>query len=235
MNLENIEIAPNLSFKPIESDPSSCDSFDAAHPISPTDIFRDTPMGGEENNDTDLLHCQCVVRRANPIGNSQSGNNNEANSSESHLISPFPFTPTASKEELEEREMLTSSLRWEAGLDGGGGVEMETFKENQPTVHVDFSRFFEPVLLGSSNIDIMDCDDFSLSSDDERSLSVDLATISKDPESFWEESIAVAPSTSGNVSPTQVSLGSVEPADTLGTNVPSNRGMQSDNDASASQ
>ena len=216
MSLDSIELAPSSSFKPIDFEPSSsCDSFDVpvTNAVSPTEIFRYTAVMDE---DTEMAKENILsVRRANPIGVSRDYNSMDqartaqttnasaapstTNTTNSHhWISPLPFSPTASKEELEERDMLTTSLGWDSRvepLEGGNG---------QPTVQLDFSRFFEPAALDST-AEIMDCDDFSLSSHDANSLSQDLETISKDPASFWEGSMQTA---SGTDSPTQVSLSS---------------------------
>ena len=214
MSLNSIELAPSLSFKPIDSfeQSSSCDSLDTTgttNAVSPTEIFRYSEIMDE---DTEMAKENILsVRRANPIGLSRdynAMNNTNANAAitadnnNSHLISPFPFSPTASKEELEERDMLTTSLGWDSRVEPLEG------ERGQPMVQLDFSRFFEPVHMDTS-VEIMDCDDFSLSSHDANSLSQDLETISKDPASFWEGGIRVVAQTSnGSESPTQVSLGS---------------------------
>jgi hypothetical protein len=185
MSLENLELSSNLSFKPIEFETSSsCDSFDA-HPVSPIEIFRDQILMDDENADMADGHL-LSVRRANPIGASRESFEGNGEGIEHNLITPFPFSPCPSKEELEERDMLTTSLGWEPRLE----VVLKGDRGEQTMVQVDFSRFFDL----HNSIEIMECDDFSLSTQDANSISDDLGNISKDPASFWEESFAVTQS-----------------------------------------
>jgi hypothetical protein len=195
----NIELAPSFSFKPIGVEPSSFSDILDAQP-SPTEIFRESAMAMADNNDCTPRPLPGVYR-ANPV---QSQENMEETEDEvgSRVISPFSHT--ASVEEIEEREQLTTSLDWTTRLDGN-----EAFKGEHYIVN--FSRFFDPNTL-ANNIDVMDCcDDFSLSSHEANDLSEDpcLETISKDPASFWEEGIDAGQSTDRVWAyPTEVSLGS---------------------------
>ena len=186
------ELASNFSFKPIDLDisSSSSESFDA-EPVSPNTIFR--YFGEGDNND-----CQSL-RRANPIKEHSSGEEDMMGlePSESRVISPYPFSHQPSREELEEREQLTSAFGWKLH------PRVEEYQEDERQHHyVDYSLYFP-----TSNEQEMECDDFSISSNEASSLSDDLETISKDPASFWEDGIEPV-STDRAESPTEVSLGS---------------------------
>ena len=215
-----VDIAPLHSFKPIdlelaapidrlfEIDPdSSSDSVDIGRGVlTPIDIFRDNSMDGDSIVDEDMGGLP-YVRRANPINEQQSATIDESDEDDDtmeavdlphfRVISPYPFSHT-SKEEMEDREQLTSILEWTL--------------EVRPKCHVDYSSFFE--LGDAANHDQVmsdECDDFSLSSHEANSLSQDgfLGSISEDPASFWEEGVGPIMSDRSQ-SPTQVSLGSTE-------------------------
>jgi hypothetical protein len=219
-----VDIAPLHSFKPIdlesaqpidhllEIDPdSSCDSIDVGRGVlTPIDIFRGNSMDGDSIVEEDMGGVP-YVRRANPINEQQSGTSTIDDESDLdddimdigdlqqlRVISPYPFSHT-SKEEMEDREQLTSILEWSF--------------EVRPTCHVDYSGFFALDDMANNNEQIMSdkCDDFSLSSHEANSLSQDgfLGSISEDPASFWKEGIDRVISERSH-SPTQVSLGSIE-------------------------
>jgi hypothetical protein len=203
-----------------EIDPdSSSDSLDIGRGIlSPIDIFRDSSMDGDSVVDEDMGGLP-YVRRANPIDEQPSATVDDESELDDddddgayvngemdtrgepyyRVISPYPFSHT-SKEEIEDREQLTSVLEWSL--------------EVRPKCHVDYSSFFELGETANTNNDqIMsdDCDDFSLSSHEANSLSEDnfLGSISEDPASFWEDGVGPVMSDRSQ-SPTQVSLGSEE-------------------------
>jgi hypothetical protein len=217
----SVEIAPIYSFKPIDLDHGSpadplldpnlsSDSLDIEPGMSPTEIFRESGEGDCMVEDASLL----FVQRANPIDEQQSGAAGEDDDDEDmeegsccRVISPYPFSHT-SKEEIEEREQLTSVFDW--NLQAADSENTAARHEKKFSIQVDYSRFFE---LGEAVNDqaMDDCDDFSLSSHEANSLSEDLclASISEDPASFWEDGVGPIVS-DRNESPTQVSLGSAE-------------------------
>jgi hypothetical protein len=218
-----VDIAPLHSFKPIdlemaapldrllEIDPdSSSDSIDIGRGVlTPIDIFRDNSMDGDSIADEDMGGLP-YVRRANPIDEQHSATIDDesdldddtmetGDSPHFRVISPYPFSHT-SKEEIEDREHLTSILEWSL--------------EVRPKCHVDYSGFFALGGAANNTDQVMsdECDDFSLSSHEANSLSQDgfLGSISEDPKSFWEEGVGPVMSDRSQ-SPTQVSLGSSEP------------------------
>ena len=217
-----VDIAPLLSFKPIDLEPaapidhlldidpdSSSDSIDIGRGVmTPIDIFRDNSMDGDSIVDEDMGGLP-YVRRANPINEQQSATIDDESDLDDdtmetldlpqfRVISPYPFSHT-SKEEMEDREQLTRILEWSL--------------EVRPKCHVDYSGFFALDDAANNYDQVMsdECDDFSLSSHEANSLSQDgfLGSISEDPASFWEEGVGPAMSDRSK-SPTQVSLGSSE-------------------------
>ena len=216
-----VDIAPLHSFKPIDLEPaapidrlleidpdSSSDSIDIGRGVmTPIDIFRDNSMDGDSIVDEDMPY----VRRANPINEQHSATTIDDESDldddtmetgelpHFRVISPYPFSHT-SKEEMEDREQLTSILEWSL--------------EVRPKCHVDYSGFFGLSDTANDNDQVMsdECDDFSLSSHEANSLSQDgfLGSISEDPASFWEDGVGPVMSDRSQ-SPTQISLGSTEP------------------------
>jgi hypothetical protein len=115
------------------------------------------------------------------------------------ILSPDPFSP-ASQEELDEREPLSEVISWtvKANLVNAG----KTLEDE-----VDYAVYF-----GTGDIDydqvMTECDDFSLSSHDEKSLceDLDLDCFSSDPDSFWEERVSAV----RLISPEHVNCGSGE-------------------------
>jgi hypothetical protein len=226
-----VDIASQYSFKPIEPesvppidplqlDPnSSCESLDLGQGmLSPIDIFRDTIDGGESVIGDEEMGG--YVRRANPINEQQSATVAEEEESDIddeememaaspcfRVISPYPFSH-ASKEELEEREQLTSvPLEWNLDM----GIHCFSSGDTEGKCHVDYSSFFElNVHINNDQVMAEDCEDFSLSSHEANTLSENdfLGSISEDPASFWGEGGPIMSDRSQ--SPTQVSLGSVE-------------------------
>lgn len=225
-----LDIAPPYSFKPIEAgivpaidplqiDPnSSCDSADIGQGIfSPMDIFRDGRDGGESVvGDEDVGG---YVRRANPINEQQSYNfaDEESDFDDEvmemaaspcfRVISPYPFSH-ASKEEIEERQQLAKGpLEWNLDM----GIHHFSFEDSGKKCHVDYLSFFElNAFVHNDQVMAEDCEDFSLTSHEANTLSQNdfLGAASEDPASFWGEDGPLMSDRS--LSPTQVSLGSVD-------------------------
>jgi hypothetical protein len=211
MQQDSVDLAPSFFFKPVDSGNTNLDSSDTGSlsgdpSISPLAIFR------ESTDDIDQAPPLPEVQRANPISDPSS----MSSSSEEDLVplsvddgcrvvvSPYPFSHT-SQEEIEEREQLWAGS-WTSDMPATELVQNEYSKF---LFQVDYARFFERT---GCQGEVMDCDDFSLSSKEAHSISPEDLCISEDPESFWERGVEDVPLIDRTNSPAMVSLGESYPS-----------------------
>jgi hypothetical protein len=210
MQQESVDLAPSFFFKPVDSANTDLDASDTSSlsgdPISPLAIFR------EATDDVDRAPPLPEVQRANPISDPSS----MSLSAEEDLVplsvedgcrvvvSPYPFSHT-SQEEIEEREQLWA-CSWTSDMPT---TELIQNEHNKFLFQVDYAHFFE---RKGCQGEVMDCDDFSLSSKEAHSINPEELCISEDPESFWEQGVEDIPLFDRTNSPAMVSLADSHPS-----------------------
>jgi hypothetical protein len=195
------ELFSFASFKPIDLDPSTSTDF-SGETVSPNTIFRYALNGDEDQCMPDASFLQ----RANPIVEgrdedmmAESGMQQQQQQQQQyqhmyhrHIVSPLPLC-------VDERDQAVSfslSYRMEETVD--------------PSVTVDYSQYFAHQTMQINNTAVLlDCDDFSISSQEASTISDDLGleSFSDNPASFWEDGLDFSPPAIRSESPTQVSLG----------------------------
>ena len=103
------------------------------------------------------------------------------------VVSPYPFS-SASQEEIDEREKLARTMPW-----------VEQDENEDQSKRQDMSFYFDMRALHDRE---MECDDFSISSNEVDSLEDLGESFSTDPETFWEAPVEMNPQ------PTRVELSS---------------------------
>ena len=213
MDNERFDIAPAFSFKPVDDDgnssvlsTSSSSSDDVGNDnllmmgvCLPTEIFRfgsdsTPPKLGKPRPTRDDFGAADDVAAA------------------FRVISPYPFSHTSS-EEISEREHLSNALRLTLESHCNKDDHQTTTRhEENDAIQVEYFNCSGPI-TDENDVEMEECDDFSVSLQDADSLSTDLGL--EDPASFWEDGASAIPSSifiMRTKSPTEISLGSDDEA-----------------------
>jgi hypothetical protein len=172
--------------------------------LSPDAIFRDTGIASQDPDGSQSM------QRAKPIVDAELVVMDEMDQNTSRVISPHFSSHAAGEEDMdmtgEPEQLLLNPIPWpEQQVD----VEKQHSSDNNKVIlHAGFSHLFQPRHCTDR---VMQCDDdFSLSDNSTLSEDFCLDSISEDPDAFWGNDNAAPLSQERTVSPTQVSVGSVE-------------------------
>jgi len=149
------------------------------------DIFRDISMSGEGDEETHIVSPVPPVRCTNPFRE----NRNDVDqlpvlvrdeSACQGVISPYPYS-YASREEIEERALLNITLAWPISDSSD-----EQDSKQRSSMPVDYSHYFGLVAQNDDNQVVMDCDDFSMTSDDSLLPRTPQQTLQQTPQQSQE-------------------------------------------------